>query len=304
MKVAVIGSGAMGCLYGGYLARSGVETWLYDVWPEHVQTMRERGLIIEDRDGEHTIPVRATLDVVEIGVVDLMIIFVKSTQTALAVENARSCIGPDTLVLTLQNGLGNIEAITAHVDSRQVLAGVTSNGCTLLGPGRIRHAGVGTTHIGPVTGVMTPAVAGVVDLFNGAGLTTEASPNAVGMLWTKLVTNVGINALTAITGLLNGQLLEHSELLEIMDGAIAEVERVAVARGIRLEVEDPKGHVRQVCRATAANRSSMLQDVSNKRRTEIDAINGAVVREATDLNINVPYNRILTNLVKVIEKTY
>lgn len=294
----------MGCLYGGYLARLGVDVWLYDVWPEHVRAMNDHGLTIVDQNGEHVIPVKATLDVAEIGIADLVIIFVKSTQTARAVEQVRDCIGSATLVLTLQNGLGNIEAIAAHVDSERVLAGVTSQGCTLLGPGKIRHAGVGKTHIGPVAGTAPAGMEEVVRIFNEAGLETEVSHNAVGMIWTKLVTNVGVNALTAITGLHNGDLLKYPELVEIMDAAVSEVEQVAAAKGIMLEVDNPKEHVHSVCRATAANRSSMLQDVSNKRQTEIVSINGAIVREAERLNINVPYNRVLTNLVKVIEKTY
>jgi 2-dehydropantoate 2-reductase len=226
---------------------------------------------------------------------------VKTTLTAKAMAENKAAIGPKTIVLSLQNGLGNIEQMATVVSEQNILAGTTAHGATLLGPGQIRHAGRGKTILGELNGETTDRVREVAALFAAAGLETEISGNVIGLIWDKLLVNVGINALTAITMLQNGRLTQSPELTELMEAAVAEGAAVAAASGIKLGFSDPVAHTKEVSIATGQNRSSMLQDILNGRKTEIDMINGAIVREGQKVGVPAPVNRTLTNLVKYIE---
>jgi len=304
MKIAVIGAGAMGCLFGGLLAQGGHDLWLIDVWREHVQAINERGLIIEEGGELKTIPVRATTDVTEVGAVDLVIVFVKAYDTAGALASAKVLLGPSTLVITFQNGIGNVEAISEFVSPGMVLAGVTSHGATMLGPGKIRHAGSGDSFLGEISGGLSPRVQQLAALFSEVGIKVEPCENILGLIWSKLMINVGINALTALTRLRNGDLLNYEGTRELMTLAVREAAEVARRKGITLPDPDPVAKAMAVANLTANNRSSMLQDVLRQRRTEIDYINGAIVREARALGLATPVNHVLTLLVKVLEESY
>lgn len=305
MKVAILGAGAMGCLYGGTLAEAGHEVFLIDVWREHVEALNASGLEIEEPDRVRRIKdVRAVTHPSEAGVADLVIVFVKATLTESAMRDALGLVGERTMVLTLQNGLGNVEKLNAVAGAAHVVAGTTGHGSTLLGPGRIRHAGSGDTVIGEQDGTRSERIVALASAFEKAGIVTKISENVMGLIWTKLIVNVGINALTAVTGLKNGQLVEHPETEDLMRAAIEEACAVAGAKGIRFEVDDPLEHTRSIAQRTGENRSSMLQDVLAKRRTEISVINGAVVEEGERLGVPVPVNTVLTKLIQVRERTY
>jgi 2-dehydropantoate 2-reductase len=238
-----------------------------------------------------------------IGKADLVILFVKTYHTGKAVSDALVLEKEKTVFLTLQNGLANEDVISRQVNRRKVLLGVTNQGATLLGPGKIRHGGWGKTYLGELDGQVTNRVREIAQVFGKAGIETEVSPAIQRLIWEKLLINIGINALAAVTGVKNGQLLDHPEALTLMDALVSEAAEVAKQKGIRIE-GNPIDKVRAVAEATKANRCSMGQDLDNKRRTEIDVINGALVREAERLGLSVPYNRMITNLIKVIEKTY
>ncbi|GAB1485876.1 2-dehydropantoate 2-reductase [Aminivibrio sp.] len=305
MKVAILGSGAMGSLFGGMLAEGGCDVTLIDIWKEHMDRINASGLSIEGVRGERVISsLRGVTDPKEVGEADLVIVFVKATATKAAMEGARSLLGPETAVLTLQNGLGNGEKLAEVIGGERVLAGITGHGCTLLGPGRIRHAGAGDTVLGELKGKITPRLKRIAAVLEESGFSVRTTENVSGLIWTKLLANVGINALTALTGLRNGQLLDYPETEELLRLAVHEAVAVAEGKGIRLEVEDPVEHCREIARRTASNRSSMLQDVTARRQTEIDVINGAIAEEGAALGIPAPVNRVLTNLVKVRQKTY
>ena len=299
MKIAIIGAGAMGCLYGAMLSESDNEVWLLDVWEQHIDAIKKNGLIVEKSSQQKKYAnLKATINALEIGSVDMAMIFVKSTLTEDAVRK-NSCIFTDkTIALTLQNGLGNIEKISQTVDKKNIIAGTTAHGSTMLGPGKIRHAGEGKTIIGELDGVDSERIKGIAEVFRISGLETEISYNVIGLIWDKLLVNVGINALTAITQMNNGDLVKYPEIEEILEAAVKEAFMVAQVKGIKLGYCDPIAHTKDVCRATAANKSSMLQDVLNKRKTEIDMINGAIVREGKTLGVNTPVNMVLANLVK------
>lgn len=301
MKTAIVGAGAMGSLFGGLLALKGEEVWLVDIWKDHIDTIRSKGLILEEKGKAQPIPIHATTEVVSVGKADLVLIFVKTYHTEKAVSDARVLQKESTVFLTLQNGLGNEETICKQIDRKKVLLGVTSHGATLLGPGCIRHAGWGKTYLGELDGKMTDRLHQIAQIFHNAGIETEVSSKIHNLVWEKLFINVGLNALAAIIGLKNGQLLDYPETLRLMEALVSEAIEVAKRKGVRIE-GNPLDRVKTVIEATRENRCSMGQDLDYKRRTEIDAINGAIVREAERMGIAVPYNQMITDLIKVIEK--
>ncbi len=303
MKVGVIGAGAMGSLIGGLLARAGEEVWLIDVWEDHISTIKREGLTIIEKDRELNIPVNATLDPIEVGPVELGIVMVKSYHTRDAAVTALSLKDENSLFITLQNGLGNIEILMEVLGEDSVIAGSTSQGATLLSPGKILHAGAGKTFIGELNGRKSKRTMKVAEVFNNAGIETEVTEDIMHILWTKLLVNVGINALTAVTGIKNGEILDYPEAEEILEDAVSEAMMIAKHKGIEFgsEIVDK---VKEICRLTAPNRSSMGQDIDNQRRTEIEAINGIIVREGGRMGINVPVNKTLYRLIKVIEGRY
>ncbi|WP_409227593.1 ketopantoate reductase family protein [Gudongella sp. SC589] len=306
MKVVIIGAGAMGSIYGGFLAEAGNEVYFLDVFQEHIDNINKDGLWIEGTSGDRYIKnIRATSDPSEVGVVDLAIVFVKSTITDLAIKSNQAVIGENTVVLTLQNGLGNIEKIKTVVKEGQIISGTTSHGANLLGPGRVKHAGHGATVIGELNGETTDRIKKIADVFRDAKLEpVSVSDNVMGLIWDKLLVNVGINPMTAITGLKNGEILDYPELESLAEEAVNEAMLVADASGITLETPDAVTHFKEISRVTGENVSSMLSDVINKRRTEIDNINGAIVREGEKHNIKTPVNALLTRLVKLKEEQY
>jgi 2-dehydropantoate 2-reductase len=303
MKTVMMGAGAMGSLFGGLLAHSGEEVWLVDNTKEQINTICSAGLTFEEKGKLQIIPMNATSDVASVGKADLVIFFVKTYDTERAVEDSLVLEKEDTIFLTLQNGLGNEEGICKKIDRKKVMLGITGHGATLLRPGHIRHAGWGKTFVGELDHRITDRATRIAQMFCKAGIETEASPNIHDQVWGKLVVNAGINALTALTGFKNGQLLDYPETARLMERLVFEAAQVARRKGVHIE-EDPIEKVRKGAEATRENRSSMGQDFDHRRRTEIDAINGAVVREAQALGIPVPFNQAVTDLVKAIEKSF
>ena len=305
MKIAVVGAGAMGSLFGALLAEAGNDVWLCDIRQDHVEAVNDRGLTIENDGLSRIVDIPATHDPSRLGPRDLVIIFVKSTQTKAAAQTARALAGAGGAVMTLQNGMGNADSIAEHFPPERILAGTTAIGATLLGPGRIRHAGVGPT----VVGAWRPSAQGhqlarrMAGAFGRAGIETEVVDDVRGVIWNKLLINVGINAITALTGIKNGQLLELEMTRELSRVAVEEAMRVARAQGIPIR-PDAVDVVFEVAEATAANRSSMGQDVDNERPTEIDAINGYIVRESKRLGLEAPVNFSLTALIETRQYHY
>ncbi len=303
MRIAIVGSGAMGSLFGGKLSLAGHDVVLYDVYREHIDAIVSAGLAIEEAaTGQVTVArPRASVDPSAVADAEALIIFVKSTATEAAAEQFCRISSRAAIVLTLQNGLGNEEIIRAHFGAERTAAGVTSQGATFLGPGRIRHAGTGPTHMSMSDG-NNARLDALAKALSSAGFETHVEKDVSGLIWSKLVINVGINALTALTAQTNGRLLESEETRSLMEDLVKEAVVVARARNIHLSDDDPIGRVREVAAMTGANRSSMLQDFDRKRPSEIDFMNGAIVREAARLGIPAPVNATVTRLVKAVEK--
>ncbi|NMA75525.1 MAG: ketopantoate reductase family protein [Bacteroidales bacterium] len=301
MRIAIVGSGAMGCVFGGHLTEAGHDVVLIDIWAEHVQALNKKGLFLTGVSGERTIRVHAVTEPRGLVKQDLVIVFVKSIDTEDAIQKANSIIGSDTIVLTLQNGLGNAERIGELVGYERVAAGVTAHGATILGPGRIRHAGSGETNIGPLAASKFPQIRSIAATLTGAGINTKAVKNVDSYIWSKLLVNAGINALTAILKMTNGDLVRNPEARQLLAMAVHEGITVACAKGIKLIPDDPIAYSIKTAMLTGSNISSMYQDVQAKRRTEIDVINGGIVTEGQKHGISTPINMVLTKLIKAIE---
>jgi len=304
MKIVIVGPGAIGCLCAAFLTKSKAEIWLLDKNKERAQKINQQGIIVEGISGNWQAEVKVTAQANEIGAADLIILCVKSYHTKDAIMSARSLVGDNSKVLTLQNGFGNIEIIGEVVGPEKVIGGVTNLGATLLGLGHVRHAGKGETVIGRNDGKIPVEMRDIRELFNKSGLETRISRDIKGLIWSKLIINVGINALTAITRLNNGRLLDFEGTKRILREAVTEATRIAKRKRIKLIYDDPLAKVEAVCEATATNVSSMLQDILRKKPTEIDFINGVIVRLGQELGIPVPVNSILVDLVKTIEASY
>lgn len=307
MKIAVVGSGALGCLAAAFLKNKTKEDiWLFDNVDSRVKKIREDGIKVEGISGSFTARVNISSDTKEIGVgaCDLVIICVKSYSTEDACKDIKELVGENTHVLTLQNGIGNIQILNDYFGAEKVIGGITNHGSTLLGVGHVRHAGRGDTIIGKADGRLSGILKEVSTVLTKAGFETKISKDIDSVIWSKLIINVGINALTAILRLNNGKLVEYEEVRELMRQAVQEAAKVVKRKRVKLAYDDPIQKVESVCKATATNISSMLQDVLNKKRTEIEFINGAIVRHGKACGISTTANEVLTALVKTIEKSY
>ncbi len=293
----------MGCLFGARLSAH-ADVMLIGHWPGQLEALRRAPLHVGLPDGdEQLIALRATDDPAGIGPVDAALILTKTPGTALAARGAAQVLAPDGIAVTLQNGLGNVEAIAKEVGAGRAALGTTTQGAATDGPGAIRASGGGPTHL-----VSRPEIAQQVatlaGLFNRAGIPTEVVDDADALIWGKLAINAAINPLTALLRVPNGALLESEAARVIMADAAREVGAVAAALGIRLPFDDPAARAEEVARVTAANRSSMLQDVLRGAPTEIDAICGAVTRIGAAHGIPTPANALLLRLVHAREDTY
>ena len=304
MKIAVVGPGAIGSLIGAYLAKSREEIWLLDKNKERSAKLNQTGITVEGVSGSWQVKIRASALPSEIGPMDLIILCVKSFNTKQAVEQIRPMLNPDTKILTLQNGIGNLEIIAELAGDERVLAGVTNQGATLIETGKVRHAGQGETIIGACDGKTPVQLRSIREIFNKVGLDCKMSRDIKGLLWSKLIINVGINALSGLTRLPNGKLIAYEGTRRILRDAVTEAVRIVKRKRIKLIFDDPLAKVEAVCEGTQGNFSSMLQDILKKRRTEIDFINGVIVRLGQELGVDVPANRFLLDLVKTIEASY
>jgi 2-dehydropantoate 2-reductase len=304
MKITIIGPGAMGLFCAARLQQAGQEVHLLDYRPERAANLAREGLQLTELDGTvRRVPLRIGVDPEAVGPADLVLVLVKAHQTRAAAALLPALAGPGGLVLTLQNGIGNVEMLAQAIGPRRLVAGVMMAGVTKIAAGHIRHAGQGPIILGrpPQSQVSDQELAALCQVFLAAGMDCRTDPDIISVLWQKLLINVGINPVTALTRLPNGRLPEVASAWEVVAAAVREAHEVGLAAGVPLP-PDPVARVYQVCRATAANRSSMLQDVLNHRSTEIDALNGQIVALGQRLGLATPVNALLTALIKALEQ--
>lgn len=303
MKIAILGAGAMGSMYGGYLSKNN-EVSMVDVWKDHVDAINAKGLIIDEPDGTSVVvhpKAYATADAV--GVVDLVVVFVKSIQTLDALKNNMALIGPKTMVLSLQNGYGNAEDMMEYVEKKRVIVGTTSHGCTIKGPGHVFHAGKGPTHIGAMDTDQTHAHE-VAQVLEQAGFEADVSDNVLQLVWGKLFINVGINAVCTLLQTTNIAISDNPSAKEIARGLVYEAVAVANATGQQFDAETVFQDTCEIAVKTGSNHCSMLADYEKKRQTEIMKMNGIVAKKADELQVDAPLNRQITQLICALEHTY
>jgi 2-dehydropantoate 2-reductase len=289
MKVAVVGPGAMGCLYAAKLAQSGAECVLIDHSEERAKRLTRQGITIESAGERLTVPVRVVTRAPS--GTSLVIVLTKAYATPTL------SLPPDAAVLTLQNGLGNVETLCSMVGSQRVLAGSTSEAATLLEEGVTRHVAPGQTRFGAWTSCEPDAAC---DVLKRAGFDAEITPAPGQTLWEKAAVNAGINPLTALLNVPNGKLIESRETRQLLRDLVVESAKVASTEGYRFS-QSLVEYTEQVCSDTAENISSMLQDIRAGRRTEIDAISGEILRRAQLASVPAPRTRVIHQLVRGLE---
>lgn len=301
MKVLILGAGAMGCLYGAALHRAGCEVVFVDVNQSHIDAINARGLELETRAGvEHLpIPARRPEEISE--PVDLVVVFTKTFHTEAALAGIAQAIGPQTWLLSLQNGLGNDRRLAAHAAEERVLVGASSLPSDLVGLGRVRSHGEGGSKLFPAFGGDPAFARQVCELLSQGGLPAELEPNIHVAIWSKAIFNATMNPLCALTRRTPGFLGANPESRAMITAAIDEGVAVANACGIAVAAQ-PIHDLTEVSMTDHANHeASMLQDVKAGRRTEVDAINGAIVEAGREAGVAAPVLETLWRLVKLEE---
>jgi len=298
MNILIIGTGALATLFAARLTQAGHDITLLGTWKEGLNILRENGAGLVDADGnEQIFKVHATDDPQECAGAKYAIVLVKAWQTERASRQLQACLADDGLALTLQNGLGNYETLTHSLGLNRVALGTVTVGATLLSAGLVRAGGEGNISIG-----QNQAIGPLEAALRSAKFNVNIVDDAQSLIWGKLVVNAAINPLTAILKVTNGELLENASAHTLMEALANETANVAYAENIALPFDDPVAAVEAVARKTAANQSSMLQDVLRGAPTEIDAICGAIVRVADKNKIGAPANWMCWQLVKALTK--
>jgi len=293
-RVLILGTGAMACWFAAHLAPR-LDVTMAGTWRAGLEALARGGVILEDGGS----PASHRVEVADYSAGLLLfrfaLVLVKAFQTQAAGQVLRRWLAPDGVAVTLQNGLGNLESLVEALGEERAALGVTTVGATLVQPGHVRAGGNGPTRV-----ARHPRTPSLVDLLRTAGLDAELADDALGLAWGKLVVNCAVNPITALMRIPNGGLLlpEASPAWGVACDAAAEAARVARAVGIRLPYDEPRAELERVLHRTAANRSSMLQDVEGARPTEVEAITGAVVARAEEHGVPVLVNRLLLALVR------
>ncbi|GAA0447666.1 2-dehydropantoate 2-reductase [Virgibacillus salarius] len=308
MKVLIVGSGAMGSLFAGKLKQHGVDITLLNRPNSHIKAIQKTGLQIVEQDGNlATIDLMVKTNAADLNNdYDLILLFVKAFATESVLSNVLPFLSRTTPILTLQNGVGNMEKIQKLSPSRNVVVGGTSTGAGIVKPGVVEQRAWGSTFIGStVPEKYKQLLEQIASLFSAGGIKTHVSENVQSVIWSKLIVNVAYNGLTAVTRLTNGEAIRTDEGKELVAKLVTEAVQIAERKGILLLYDDPINEcIRLGIEEIGKNTSSMLTDVLNKRKTEVEVINGAIVKEGKKHNMATPYNEMILKLVYMIENSY
>ncbi|NQT94638.1 MAG: 2-dehydropantoate 2-reductase [Lentisphaerae bacterium] len=302
MKIVIVGPGAIGSLFAAFLAKGGHDVGILDHNEERARKIADSGIRSEDGSVEFTVPVHATSRPALLAPAPFIFICVKAYDTLQAARDVAPLVTGDTLVVSVQNGLGNAEAIGSVIPDTSLLCATTAQASILIAVGHVRHTGSGPTILSPIHANTFDPARELANRLSKCGLETRGAADCRKTLWSKLVINAAVNPLTAIHKVKNGILIEDAALRSRMSTAAREAAAVARAHGISLDFDDEVLQVERVCRATADNESSMLRDVQGLRRTEIEQITGMIVASAAEVGIPVPVNAELLDQVRAIEK--
>ncbi len=300
MKIAVLGAGAMGSLFGGYLSRHN-EVWLVDVDAARVQAIDAKGIAIAEKDGDNVFRPHAVTDTSGLGEMDLVIVFVKAMFTCEALEQNRGLIGKNTYLLTLQNGAGHEAKLVQFADPDHVLIGTTQHNSSIISDGHIRHGGGGKTSIG-IVGGKSERVQTIADNFTVCGFETTVSDDIKKQIWTKLFLNTAASSLTAILQVPLGFILDNPYACAMMEQLAREAVAVANAGGIApFDAEEVIGGIKIVLANARGGYTSIYADLKNGARTEVDTISGSVVDTAKRLGVAVPYHEFVVAMIHAME---
>jgi 2-dehydropantoate 2-reductase len=306
--VVVLGAGAMGSLFGGLLAEGGLEVTLVDPWKEHIDKIKQDGLQIVGFGGDRFIPIGATTDASEVKSADIVFVQCKANFNAAAAVSVAHLFGDstNTVAISFQNGLGNEEELATYFGKENVLGGLTAQGANVEGPGVIRNHAELPSYIGDMEGGISDRVKDIAASLSGAGLPTEPSENIRLDIWRKLMANIAISAVSGISGLNIGQIFNEHRADSVSYAALEEAIAVANAVGVPLSFDDAHEILGKISgpNGTPGNKSSLRVDIENSRPSEIDYINGAVVKFAKEHNIPVPINETLVTLVHAAQSHY
>ena len=297
MKIAVVGAGAMGSIFGARFAQAGHDTVLVDVAEPLVEAINAHGVTIVRGEDETVTQVRATTDPASVGPVDIVVFFTKCYHTAAAAEGARPLVGPSTVVASLQNGWGNGDTLAAAFPPEQVVVGVTYNSGLLQSPGRVVHPAEQPTLVGSFVDDGDGA-ARLAEAIGAAGFETSVASPVRPEIWKKLILNAATLPSAALTGMHAGALGECEDTCALVSDTTREAVAVAQGLGYEIDYEERIDTILALLEKAGPSKASMLQDVEAGRRTEIDVINGAVVKAADELGVAVPINRALMQLIK------
>lgn len=305
MKIAIIGCGAMGSVYAALLADAGNEVWAIDTWKEHIDAINTNGLRVEGASGDRTVRMNATTNAADAGECELIIIATKASGVDGAARSAAGIASDDSVILTIQNGLGAADRIAKSIDTSKVMIGVVGGfGASMKGPGHAHHNGMQLVRIGEMNGGVSDRLQKVVDAWSGAGFTAKGYPDIHQMIWEKFICNVTYSGPCAMMGITVGEVQANSSAWAVASACAREADAVARAQGIALGFDDVEKYVRDFGANIPNSRPSMLLDHMARRRSEIDAINGAVPVEAAKVGMTAPVNEALSNLVRGKESAF
>ncbi|MCF8057485.1 MAG: 2-dehydropantoate 2-reductase [Desulfocapsa sp.] len=307
MKIAIVGSGAIGRLFGAFLAKGGHEVILVDVDQRVIDEINRSGIGLmelgeSNPDTVNKLPVQAVSDPSTISDCDLVLLTVKSHATLTAAKSVLHLIGESSPILTLQTGLGNIETLEKLVSPQHIIGAFTFMSATALGNSRVRHGGMGKTYLGELNGDFSPRLEKVCEVFNDCGLMNQMVHRIVGRLWCKVIVYSAINPVSSILKIPNGNLLSQMESVTLMKKLLDEGKMVADACAIDLVYPDLYELLFDACNKSSNNLSSMLQDLLNDRPTEINAQNGALCRFAEEKGVSTPTQQTMVQLIKLLER--
>jgi 2-dehydropantoate 2-reductase len=305
MKIAVIGAGAMGSVYAGLFASAGHEIWAIDVWAEHVEAIQRKGLRVEGASGDRTVPMNASTNAADAGPCDLVIIATKANGVASAAQSLIPLLHDDTLIVTIQNGLGAAERIRAHHDAGNILLGVAGGfGAIMKGPGHAFHNGMQLIRLGELGGGLTARVEKVAELWRGAGFNARAYADVEQLIWEKFLCNVTFSGPCTLTHASVGELMQHPQAWDVALRCGLEAYQAGLAKGIHFSFHDAAEYIHAFGTTMPEARPSMLQDHEAGRRSEVDAINGMVPVVAAEVCTSASTNEMVTALIKLRERDF
>jgi len=307
-KITVVGAGAMGGLFGGLLAEGGLDVTLVDAWPEHIAAIKQNGLRIVGVGGDRAIKVKATTDAAEVRTADVVLFQCKAFANEAAAKSARHLFGGTTVAISFQNGLGNEQALGAILGETHVLGGLTAQAGLAEGPGVVRNFGDLPTYIGEMAGGLSERAVAIAKAFTTHGLPVSASADIKRDKWKKLLGNVALGAISAVTDMRSVEIMRVPELQQIVFRAVDEAAAVAAREGVALDVAEARQVLMKLVDTsgggTGNSKSSMREDIIRKRRTEIDTIHGAVARLARQHEVATPTIDTMVAMVKGLQAQY